>query len=53
MTLFVGAVAERTQERRGQKFAAAFPAIEINVKQIGGVELHLDPRAAVGDDAKL
>src|SRR5207248_860808 len=50
--LFVGAVTKRTQKRGGQKFPAAFPAIEIDVKQVGGIELDFDPGATVGDDAK-
>ena len=41
--LFVRAVAEGAEESGGEKFPAALAAIEINVKQIAGVELHLDP----------
>ena len=46
----VRAVAERAEKSRGEKFPAAFAAIEINVKQIAGVELHFDPRTAIRND---
>ena len=50
--LFVGPVAKRAQKCGGKKFAAAFASIEIDVQQIGCIELHLNPGTAVRDDAK-
>ncbi len=47
---FVRAVTEGAQESGGEEFPAAFAAIEIDVKQIAGVELHFDPRAAIRND---
>ena len=47
---FVRAVAEGAEESGREKFPAAFAAIEINVEQVAGVELHLDPRTAVRND---
>ena len=35
-----------------QKFPAAFATVEIDVEQIACIELHLDPRTAVGNDAE-
>jgi hypothetical protein len=35
---------ERAEERRRQKFPAALFAVEINVKQIAGIELRFIPR---------
>ena len=49
---FVRAVAESAKESGGEEFPAAFAAIEIDVKQVAGVELHFDPRAAVRNDAE-
>ncbi len=46
----VRAVAEGAQESGGEKFPPAFAAIEIDVKQIAGVELHFDPGAAIRND---
>ena len=46
----VRAVTERAQESRGEEFAAAFPAIEVDVKQIAGVELDFDPGTAIRDN---
>src|SRR5260221_4983498 len=43
---------ERAEERRRQKFAAAFFAVEINVEQVARVELRFIPRTAVRDDAE-
>ena len=43
---------KRAEKRGGQKFPAAFFAVEINVKQIAGVELRLIPGTAVGNDAE-
>jgi len=34
----------------GQELPAAAPAVEVDVKQVVGVELHFQPRTAVGDD---
>src|SRR5258707_795940 len=48
----VRAVAQGPQESRRQKFPPAFATIEINIKQISGIELHLDPGAAIGNDAE-
>ena len=46
---FVGAVAERAEESRGEKFPAALASIEINVKQVAGIELHFihEPRSGM------
>ena len=41
--LFVRSVTEGAEERGREEFPAAFAAIEIDVKQVAGVELHLDP----------
>ena len=49
---FVRAVAERAEESRGEKFPAAFAAIEIDVKQVAGIELHFDPGTAIRNDAE-
>src|SRR5207244_9160429 len=48
---FVGAITQSAQECRGQKLSTPFPAVEINIKQVSGIELDLDPRSAVRDDA--
>ena len=48
----VGAVAQGAEEGGGQEFAAALLAVQIDVKQVAGVELGLVPGAAVGDDAE-
>ena len=47
-----GPVTERAEERRGEEFPAAFPAVEIDVEQIARVELHFDPRTAIRNDAE-
>ena len=44
--------AQGAEERRRQKFAAAFLAIEINVKQVAGVELRFIPGTAIRNDAE-
>ena len=49
---FVRTVAESAKESRREKFPAAFAAIEINVKQIAGIELHFDPGTAIRNDAE-
>jgi hypothetical protein len=41
---FVGPVAGRAQESRGEEFATAFASIEIDVKQIAGVRIALRSR---------
>ena len=41
--LLVGAIAQSAQESRGQKFPAPLASVEINVKQVSGIELHFDP----------
>ena len=46
------AVTEGAEESGGQKFPAALFAVQIDVKQIAGVELRLVPGAAVGNDAE-
>ena len=48
----VRAVTEGAEESGGQKFPAAFAAIEINVEQVAGVELHFDPGTAIRNDAE-
>src|SRR4029434_6024757 len=50
--LFVRSVTEGAEERGREKFPAPFAAIEIDVKQVAGVELNLDPRAAIRNDAE-
>ena len=44
--------AHGAEECCGQKFAAAFAAVEIDVEEVCGIELNFDPRSAVGDDTK-
>src|SRR5262245_41966391 len=41
--LFVGAVAQRTQERSGEKLSTPLASIEVNVKKISGIKLHFNP----------
>ena len=48
--LLVGPVSQRAQEGGGQEFPAPLLAVEVHVEQVGGVELHFHPRAAVRDD---
>ena len=43
----VGAVAESAEKSGREEFPAAFAAIEIDVKQIAGIELHFDPGTAI------
>src|SRR5207244_5567364 len=50
--LLVRAIAEGAQESRREEFSTALASIEINVKQVRRIELHLDPRAAVWNDAE-
>jgi hypothetical protein len=50
---FVRSVAEGAKESGGEEFAAAFAAIEVDVKQIAGVELDLDPEPRSGMIRKL
>ena len=50
--LLVRAVAERAEESGREEFPAAFAAIEIDVEQVVRVELHLEPRAAIRNDAE-
>ena len=47
---FVRAITERAKECGGEKLPAALAAIEINVKKISRIKLHLNPRTAVRDD---
>ena len=44
--------ADGAQEGRRQELAAAAAAVEVDVEQVVGVELHLQPRTAVRDDAE-
>jgi hypothetical protein len=48
----VGRVAQRAEEGRREELAAAAAAVEVDVKQVVGVELHFQPGSAVGDDAE-
>src|SRR5205823_240860 len=48
----VRAIAEGAEESGREEFPAAFATVEIDVKQVVRVELDLDPRAAVGNDAE-
>ena len=48
----VRAITDSAKERRDEELAATTAAIEIDVKQIVIVELHFEPRAAVGNDAE-
>src|SRR5262249_48025975 len=50
--LLVRAIAEGAQKSRREEFSAALASVEINVKQISRIELHLNPRTAVWNDAK-
>ena len=45
-------VAEHAQERGGEELATATAAVEIDVKQIVGVELHFQPGSAVWNDTE-
>ncbi len=40
------------EECSGQKFAAAFAAVEIDVEEVCSIELNFDPRSTVGDNTK-
>ena len=48
----VVAEADGAEQRRDEEFPAAAAAVEIDVEQVVVVELHLEPGAAVGDDAE-
>ena len=48
--LFVRSITEGAEERGREEFPAAFAAIEVDVKQVTGVELNLDPCRILGDD---
>ena len=50
--LLVRAIAECAQESRREEFSTALASIEINVKQVCRIELYLDPRASVWNDAE-
>ena len=39
----VRAIAQRSQKSRCEEFSTALAAVEINVKQVSGIELHLNP----------
>src|SRR5262249_41378278 len=41
--LFVGTVTQRTQERSSEKLSTPLASIEINIKKISRIKLHLDP----------
>src|SRR5207247_10749562 len=40
------------RERHREEFSTALASIEINVEQVSRIELHLDPRTAVWNDAE-
>ncbi len=48
--LLVRAEPEGAQEGGGEELPAAFAAVKINVEQVVGVELNLEPGAAIRDD---
>src|SRR5205814_803047 len=48
----VRAVPDGAEQRRNQELPAAAAAVEVDVEQVVVVELHLEPGAAVGDDAE-
>ena len=48
----VARVADGAEQGRDEKLAAAAAAVEVDVEQVVVVELHLEPGAAVGDDAE-
>ena len=48
----VVAVADGAEQCRDEKFPAAAAAVEVDVEEVVVVELHLEPGAAVGDDAE-
>ena len=48
----IARVAEGAEESGGQKFPAALATVEVNIEQVAGVELHLNPGPAVGNDAE-
>src|SRR4029077_7981576 len=41
--LLIGPITQGSEKSCSQKFPAAFPTIEIDIKQIGGIELDPDP----------
>ena len=45
-------IAEHAQEGGGEELAAAAAAVEIDVEQVVGVELHFEPGTTVRDDAE-
>src|SRR5713101_3956019 len=47
---FVRPITKRAKECGGEKLPAALAPIEINVKKISRIKLHLNPRTAVRDD---
>ena len=47
-----GAVTEGAEERGREEFPAALAAVEIDVEQVVGVELHFEPGTAVRNDAE-
>lgn len=50
--VFVRGVADGAEERGGEEFPAAAAAVEVDVEQVVGVELHFQPGAAVWNDAE-
>ena len=50
--VFVRTVAESAKKCGSKKLSAALPPIEIDVKKIGGIKLHLNPRTAVRNDSE-
>ena len=50
--VLVGRVSDGAEEGRREELAATAAAVQVDVKKVVGVELHLHPGAAVGDDAE-
>src|SRR5262249_31669382 len=50
--VLVGAIAKSAQKGCREKFSTALAPVEINVKQVSRIELHLNPRAAIRNDAE-
>jgi hypothetical protein len=48
----VRTVAKCAEESGGEEFPAAFAAVEIDIEQVGGIELDFDPGTAIGNDAE-
>ncbi len=48
--LLVGVVAEGAEQGGDEELPAAFPTVEMDVEEVGGVEGDFHPGAAIGDD---